>query len=216
MRKWLPAAFIAGALLFSIAVYSRLPDRIPTHWGVSGEPDGFSGRFMGAFMMPAIMIAVFAVLQWAPSVDPRAANVAKFRGSYDAIAGATIAFMAVMHVFALGSALGWKVDMTTVVLACLGALFVLLGNLLPRARSNFVFGIRTPWTLSSDAVWMQSHRVGGYAMVAAGVVTIASAFVKRPLGLAIALPSLLLSAIVPVVYSYVLWHRERRGPSTDA
>jgi uncharacterized membrane protein len=212
MRRWLPAAFIIGAVIFSVAVYSRLPDSLPTHWGMSGEPDGFSSRLQAAFMLPLIMVAVFALLQWIPSLDPRAANIEKFRGSYDAVVGATIAFLGIMHVFTLGNALGWNVNMTTVVFASLGAMFVLLGNLLPRARSNFVFGIRTPWTLSSDAVWARVHRVGGYAMVAAGLLTIAAAFLRPRIGFAIALPSLLLSALVPVIYSYILWNRERRDP----
>jgi len=215
MRKWFPAAFIVAAVLFSIAVYSRLPDQVPTHWDISGEPDDFSSRAMGAFMLPGIMLAVFVVMQWIPSLDPRASNIQKFRGSYDVVVGAMIAFLGVMHVFALGNALGWQVNMTKVVLICLGTLFVMLGNYLPRARSNFVFGIRTPWTLSSDAVWTRVHRIGGYATAAAGLITIATAFLELRLSLAIALPSLLLSALVPIVYSYVLWARERRGPSTD-
>jgi uncharacterized membrane protein len=214
MRKWFPAAFIVAAVLFSVAVYSRLPEQVPTHWGISGEPDDFSSRAVGAFMLPGMMLVVFVVMHWIPSLDPRGSNIEKFRGSYDVVVGATIAFLGVMHVFALGNALGWQVNMTKVVLVCLGALFVMAGNYLPRARSNFVFGIRTPWTLSSDAVWTRVHRVGGYTTAAAGVITIATAFLEPRLSLAIALPSLLLSALVPIAYSYVLWARERRGPST--
>ena len=45
--------------------------------------------------------------------------------------------------------------------------------------------------------------------------TIATAFRELRLSLAIALPSLLLSVLVPIAYSYVLWARELRGPSTD-
>ncbi len=212
MRRWLPVAFILVALGLSAALYSRLPDPMPVHWGVSGEPDRFGSRFQGAFLMPIIMVALFALMQWLPSVDPRAKNIAKFRDSYDLIIGGLLAFMTILHIVALGSALGWNVNPTSIVLASLGALFVLLGNQLPRARSNFIFGIRTPWTLSSDAVWTRVHRVGGYAMVAGGLVTIAAAFLPPATGLAVALPSLLLSAFVPAIYSYVLWAREQRDP----
>lgn len=215
MRRWLPAALIAGAVLFSLAVYSRLPNEVPVHWGFSGEPNRFGSRLEGAFLMPAMMIALLAIMRWYPSRDPRSANIAKFRDAYDTVVAGTIALLAGIHVVALGSALGWRVDMTTVVLVALGALFILLGNLLPLARSNFIFGIRTPWTLSSESVWTRSHRVGGYAMVAAGLITIVCAFVARPIGLAVALVSVLVSTVVPVVYSYLLWSRERRGPSNE-
>jgi uncharacterized membrane protein len=209
MRRWLPASLIAGAVLFSLGVYSRLPDQVPIHWDLSGSPNHFAGRLVGAFLMPVFMIVLLVVMQWYPSRDPRAENIAKFRGAYDTVVAATIALLGVMHVLALGSTLGWPVDMPTVGLVGLGAMFVLLGNLLPLARSNFIFGIRTPWTLSSDTVWTRSHRVGGYAMVMAGIITIAAAFLARPIGFEIAMGVLIIAAIVPVVYSYLLWSKER-------
>jgi uncharacterized membrane protein len=217
MRRWLPAALIAGAVLFSLAVYSRLPEEVPLHWGLSGAPDRFGSRLEGAFLIPAMMIAMFAIMQWYPSRDPRAANIAKFRGAYDTVVTATIALLSGLHVLALGnSALGWRIDMPKIGTVALGLMFILLGNLMPLVRSNFIFGIRTPWTLSSDAVWTRSHRVGGYAMVGAGVITIVAGFVAQPLGYIVALASLLIAGIVPIVYSYILWSRSRGGPSTGS
>lgn len=213
MRRWLPASIIGGAWLFSIAVYSRLPERVPVHWGISGDADRYGSRIEGAFLIPAMMIAIFLIMQWLPSRDPRYANILKFRSAYDTVVAATVAFLGSVHVLALGSSLGWRVDMTTVVLVGVGALFMLLGNLLPLARSNFIFGIRTPWTLSSDRVWTRSHRIGGYAMVAGGLLTIVSAFFAKPVGIAVALTSLLAAGIIPAVYSYLLWSREHDRPS---
>lgn len=52
MRKWIPAGIIAIAWAASFALFDRLPERIPTHWGLSGEVDGWSTRTMGAFGLP--------------------------------------------------------------------------------------------------------------------------------------------------------------------
>ena len=209
MRRWLPASIIAGAWVFSLAVFLRLPERVPVHWGISGEPDRYGSRIEGALLLPVLMIALYFLLQWYPSRDPRAANIGKFRGAYDAAVTAMIAFLGGVHVVVLGLALGWDVDITTVSLVGMGTVLVIVGNLLPLARSNFIFGIRTPWTLSSEQVWTRSHRVGGYAVVAAGLVTIASAFLARPTGVVIALGTLFIAGLIPIVYSYVLWSRER-------
>jgi uncharacterized membrane protein len=216
MRRWLPAALIAGAVLFSLAVYSRLPEEIPIHWGLSGAPDRFGSRLEGAFLMPALMTVVLVIMQWYPSRDPRSANIAKFRGAYDTIVTATIALLTGLHVLALGSALGWPVDLPKIVLVSLGIMFILLGNLLPLARSNFIFGIRTPWTLSSEAVWTRSHRVGGYAMVASGIITIIAGLFAGPVAVVVALVCLVISAVIPIVYSYVLWSREHARPSNGS
>jgi uncharacterized membrane protein len=92
--------------------------------------------------------------------------------------------------------------------AIVGAALVAIGNVLPRARPNWWFGIRTPWTLSNDRVWERTHRIGGYVLMAVGAlailasiagVTIASAAV----GVAAAALGLGL-----IVYSYLAWRQE--------
>jgi uncharacterized membrane protein len=45
-----------------------------------------------------------------------------------------------------------------------------IGNVLGKLRSNFFVGIRTPWTLSSEHVWDQTHRWAGRLFVGAAAV----------------------------------------------
>ncbi|HMC92889.1 MAG TPA: SdpI family protein, partial [Allosphingosinicella sp.] len=40
----------------------------------------------------------------------------------------------------------------------IGAMFVLIGNQLGKSRSMYLVGIRTPWTLASEEVWIRTHR----------------------------------------------------------
>jgi len=91
----------------------------------------------------------------------------------------------------------------------IGALFVVLGNLLPRFRSNFFIGIRTPWTLSSESVWARTHRVGGYLMVLIGLLLFVAGLVGSARWLLVAVGGSSTLVIVVLVYSYVLWRAER-------
>ena len=89
-----------------------------------------------------------------------------------------------------------------------GVTFVVIGNLIPRARPNWFVGIRTPWTLSSDRVWEKTHRIGGYAFVVMGIlVALGGLF-----GTVLVMPWMggVIGAIVLglVIYSYVEWRRE--------
>ena len=43
---------------------------------------------------------------------------------------------------------------------------------MPKARRNSLFGLRTKWSLSSDAVWQKSQRFAGITGVAAGLLLI--------------------------------------------
>lgn len=47
---------------------------------------------------------------------------------------------------------------------------VVLGNIMPKVRRNSLFGLRTPWSMSSDAVWQKSQRFGGISSVAVGLL----------------------------------------------
>jgi len=57
--------------------------------------------------------------------------------------------------------LGYEFDFTLLVLAAVAGLFYYIGFVLERAECNWFVGIRTPWTLESDAVWQRTHRLGG-------------------------------------------------------
>ena len=174
-RRWLPPALIAGAYAYSLAVYARLPERVPTHWNAAGEVDGWSGRAVGAFLMPTVALGLWLLFLVLPRLDPRRANYARFGPTYDLVVATVIVFQVALHVLLLGVALGWPVAVDTVIIVGVGLLLLLLGNVLPRVRPNWFIGIRTPWTLSSDRAWEKTHRVGGYIFSAAGLVVVAAA-----------------------------------------
>lgn len=212
MRKWYPVLVIGLAFAISIIVFRQLPDPMPTHWNVRGEVDGYSSRAVGAFLMPLIMIAIAALIPVLPKIDPRGGNYEKFDTAYFTIMNATITVMLVIHAFTLAAALGMSVSIGRMVPAAIGLLFVVIGNILPRVRPNWMVGLRNPWTLSSDRVWERTHRVGGYLMLGLGVLLLLSS----PFAPSIAAFVLILGGTIAVVlgitiYSYVLWKQEKRA-----
>ena len=208
MRKWIPLALVGASLALSAALYSRLPERMPVHWGLDGEVDRYGTRVEGAFLLPLIMLAVWALMRWLPTIDPRRANYAKFAGTYDLLVTVVLVLFTAMHAAILAIALGLPVSMARVAPALLGLLFVVLGNILPRARPNWWFGIRTPWTLSNDRVWMRTHRVGGYLLLAAGLCCLVAAALPSPWTFGLALGAAITASICSIVYSYLAWKQE--------
>ena len=209
MRKWFAPTLIAAAVLFSMFVYPRLPERMPVHWGLHGQVDRYGSRVEGAFMLPTLMLLIWLLLRFLPRIDPRRENYAKFADTYELLINSFITLLAVMQVALLGTALGWPVSMERVVPGLVGLQFIILGNALPRARPNWWFGIRTPWTLSSDRVWARTHRVGGYLLAAAGLVLLIAAALPRGWTFALGLAAVLSAGFGSLVYSYFAWKQER-------
>ncbi|HEX6316669.1 MAG TPA: SdpI family protein [Gemmatimonadaceae bacterium] len=210
MRKWLPALLVLATVVFSIAVFSRLPDPMAIHWNVRGEVDGYGSRAFGAFLFPAVIAGMWGLLVALPRIDPRRANIEKFRDTYELLIVAVVAAMCLLHVGILASALGWPIPVGRLVPITIGLLFVVLGNLLPRFRSNFFFGIRTPWTLSSESVWTKTHRAGGYMMVAVGLLLMLAGILATPLWFYVALAGSGALVVGILTYSYVLWKTEQQ------
>ena len=208
MRKWLPLALVAAAFLTSAVAYPRLPERMPVHWGLDGTADRYGSRLEGAFLLPVVMLAMWGLMRGLPRIDPRRANYAKFADTYDLMITSVLALFALMHAAIIGIALGWPVSVGRLAPALIGLLFVMIGNALPRARPNWWFGIRTPWTLSSDRVWMRTHRVGGYLMLTAGLFWLVAAALPSPWTYGLALAALITSSVGSLVYSYFAWKQE--------
>lgn len=208
MRKWYPWLLVGLVFGASAAMYSRLPVEMPTHWDAQGDVNGSMSRAWGAWMMPLVLVAMAIVLPRLPLIDPRRENYEKFRPSYDLAINAVMTLIAVLHVAMLGAALGWKVPMERITPLMVGVLFVILGNVLPRARPNWMFGIRTPWTLTNDRVWERTHRLSGIVMVIAGLLIIAMALVAPMAGVPVIVAASVLAGVVPIAYSYYAWRQE--------
>jgi uncharacterized membrane protein len=157
------------------------------------------------------MLVLWQLMRLLPRIDPREPNYARFGGAYDTIVAATLLLLLATHGITLAVALGYHVAVPRLVPALVGGLFVVIGNVMPRMRSNWWFGVRTPWTLSNDRVWARTHRLAGFSMTAAGLVMIAAALLlPARLGLPVLIAAVVAATIGPVVYSYLTWKREQK------
>jgi uncharacterized membrane protein len=207
--RWFGLVVAVVAVAVSVWAYSRLPQVVATHWNLQGTPDGYSSRFWAAAVMPLIIAGLTGLFNVLPKVDPRHENYAKFLNTYWLIANAVLVFAAVAHALILANALGYTVQVDRLLPVGVGLLFAFLGNYLTRVEPNWFIGVRTPWTLSSDAVWRKVHRTAGWLFVIAGVVIAAGAFAPRDAFAPLFIATIVVAAAIPVVQSYVLWKREQ-------
>lgn len=194
---------IACSILLTIIVYNKLPDLVPTHWNTMGEIDKYSPKAFGAFMAPVIMIFTWSGMKFLPKIDPRKKNYEKFDKSYSVIVSILLTFFLVIHAVTLLAALGYSISIEKIIPLIVGVLFIVIGNYLPKSKSNFFYGIKTPWTLSSEVSWRKTHRLGGKLFVVAGIVCILTSFLLNGnIKAVVFFIAIMIAAIVPIVASY--------------
>ncbi len=211
--------FITIMAVIAYWTSQNLPDQalFPVHWGIDGKPDRFVDResaIRNLWMLPAISAFVSLVLAIAPLIDPRKNNIFKARQFYLMVWIATMVLMTIVTLgisFAMRGVGGEQFvndQFVRLIIGGISLLYLLIGNYLPKTKPSFSFGIRTPWTLSSNTTWEKTHRLGGRLFIFAGLVGAVSAFFLNGIWLALVLPAMaLVIVVICFVYSWLAWRK---------
>jgi uncharacterized membrane protein len=205
-------ALAAIALAATLLAWPHLPERVPLHWNAHGEVDGWGPRGMLMLLGPGAMLAELAVFALLPVLSPRRFEVEAFVRTYLRIMLAAILLAGYITTVLLFAGLTGHVDVSSALLGGVSVLLVFIGNLMGKVRRNFFIGIRTPWTLASERVWYDTHRLAGKTLVGAGVASFAAALWGGLPGISAWIALVLVGALVPAVYSFVHYRAlERSG-----
>lgn len=189
-------------------MWGVLPDPMPSHWGIDGQPDGWLPKSWGIAVAPVVSLTPW-LIEGVMAIDPRGRQEGTARRAMDALEVGLALFGVGVQVLILHAASGSSQALAGGwLLAMVGALWMVLGASLPNLTPNRYAGIRTPWTLGSDTVWAETHRLTGRAMLAGGALTVAaSALLEGPMLFGVAFTALMVSALVGVPWS---WWRARQ------
>lgn len=200
------------AISLSAWAYPHLPPIVPTHWDASGHINGYSSRFWAVAMQPLVMTCLLLLMLVLPAISPKGFRLDESRGAFNLILLAVIVFNLVIDVPILRGELGLGGPRLNLLVPLIGVLFIIIGNYLGKFRKNFFVGIRTPWTLASDEVWLRTHRLGGHLFILGGFTLIVCGLVTQNIAPIIIVAALLV--LIPTIYSFVIYRRiEGFGPN---
>jgi uncharacterized membrane protein len=219
MNRWLLVSIVLTALSAGASLYvvyacpDELPAEVPVHWGLSGEPDRHVPRehvlpyLLG---LPAAMAGVVVLTLLLPRLSPRPFDVDRFRDTYHYVMALVVALLAYLHGATLVGSLCAGVNRTRLLFGGIFLFLALTGNVLGEVRRNFWIGVRTPWTLASEAVWIRTHRLAAWVFVGGGLAGLAAVLLGADFTVCLAL--LVVVGVVPVFYSLALYKKlEKQG-----
>jgi len=200
------------SLITALYMINGLPDgiQLPIHWNINGEIDSYADATIALIFPPVIMIVILSIFSVLSKLDPRTENIQRSQKPIAAFSIAITLFMLVLEGSYIAMMNGIEVPMIMVVGITVGILLIIIGNYLGKTRSNFFIGIRTPWTLSSDAVWQKTHRLAGKLFMISGLIMVISCLLTPTTNLGVLIIfTVLPAALIPCIYSWRLWTEEQ-------
>ncbi len=220
---WLVTAISA---VISAVSYKYLPDSVPMHYDFNGTVDGYYPKAT-IFLFPAmmiLMIIVYGVIskkqnktEDKDSDDKNAVerrNNKKILDTSMTILTFVILFLQVALLYTVfkaaanNSADTMPDESYSFIAAIMGVTFILIGNMMPKAKKNSSFGIRTSWSMANDKTWSMSNRFGGYVLLISGVIMTVCALIFDGLVVMYIYGTVMLIAIVlSIAYSYSVYKK---------
>jgi uncharacterized membrane protein len=197
---------LAIASLYGLVIAPSMPNTVPIHWDLQGQPDGWGSKWINLAMGPGLVLMNIVLTFVLPLISPRQFEIARFSRTFGTLMLIMSGLWMFMYIIILHASLpGSNVDLVRLIVVGLFLFFALMGNLLGKVRRNFFVGIRTPWTLADERVWEATHRYAGRLWFAGGLL--GAILVAIGLSLPAAFVLIVVLALVPAVWSFFLYRR---------
>lgn len=194
-------------IFVGLLLWDKLPEKFATHWGMDGQPDGWSSLPFAVFVPPLIMLAVQWLCVLVTAKDPGNKNRNKKMQKLVLWIIPVISNLSSGLMYAL--ALGVTFSISNFMVVFLGLMFVVMGNYLPKCRQNSTIGIKVPWAYTSEENWNATHRFGGKLWVIGGLVIALCGLIPGEFGMYIMLIAIFVLAFLPMIYSYCYYRKQK-------
>ena len=189
-------------ILAGLYLWDKLPEQMPIHFGENGEPDNWASKEFAVLGLPVILVALQWILTGYMGQDPKRKNISEKM--------VALSLWIIPVVSVLGNGITYlylsyeDINVVTIATLFLGLLLMVVGNYLPKMKQSYTMGIKLPWTLNSEENWYRTHRFAGVVFMLAGLIVLVAGFIEQ---IWIVLAIIFAAAIIPSVYSYVLYKK---------
>ena len=138
-----------------------LPDHIPMQFTYSGEERWGTNKYLAGLFFVSLMLIVYLLGILKPKIDPERAAYSVFKNFYFISIFLTEVLIYIVSVLLALNAMGYDINIQIIIVCSIGFIFLFVGNYLPKIPTNWFVGIRNPWTITNDDVWIKIHRNTG-------------------------------------------------------
>lgn len=198
-------------------IWNRLPQVIPTHFGLEGTPDAFGSK-NELLVIPLIFsilgILVYYLLLNIHKIDPKKKYNSTTASVLSKLAVAVVLLMTIIPLLIFFWTLKGKVEGLSILFCSISLLFTYMGNLFHSIKPNYFVGFRLPWTLENEENWRKTHQLASKFWFFGGIfLALVSILFEEMVLFIIFMSTLMIMILVPVFYSYNIYRRSQKNVS---
>jgi uncharacterized membrane protein len=210
LREFLLLFILFLIIILAVAIYKApcAPSKFPVHWNAAGQIDGWGSKTFVVLFFPLMAMGFYFLMMLFPKIDPLKKNYPSFEGAYYIIRLWLMVFLGLIFVLTFLAGWGFKINPGPPMIVLISLLMIVLGFALPKVKQNYFFGIRTPWALHSENNWNKTHQWASKIFVLGGLLAMLAVFLPVPSNFWAFIIIILLAALAPVVYSYLIFRQK--------
>lgn len=190
--------------LLGICFYGKLPNILPVHFDMNGNPNSFQSKNIALFGLPIFMLLVEMFAYFVSQKDPRK----QYQGNK--IINIMLIFMPLITTgiitYIIIYGLGFRYDIVKISNIIMAILFIMIGNYMPKTKRNYTVGFRTPWCIENDENWDKTNKMAGKLWVVCGIVMLWLSIFGIS-NLYIITGILTSMVVIPIIYSYLIYKK---------
>lgn len=197
------------AMLIAAYTYFHAKDEIVIHWDFNGNADGYAPKLI-LLAAPLLIPLIDWLMVLIMKTEPRKNNIQKSKAGYATVRFVTAAILFTCTVFTCVEALYPKTLKIEIIAPFLvGVMIIIIGNVLPKIRSNYSVGIRNRWTLENEIIWRKTQRLSGRLWFGGGFA-ICMFSLSQNINRLVLLLIIFIIILFPNLYAYYLYQRMRK------
>lgn len=191
-------------MIFGIAMYNQLPDKMAVHFDINNEPNNFFPKAVAVFGLP-IFMSLFQLICCVMTDLGKKENSSKLEKVAKWVLPVT---SIVLYITTIIFNLGIEVDVRKIACLLIGIIIILMGNYLPKVKSGDYINIHPKALVENEKIWRKYSRALGYTYVISGVL-IAISILFQPIVSAIVVLLFIVSNLLVTVFSVFFVKEEK-------
>lgn len=185
-----------------------MPDYIPMQYTSGGEEIWGTNKYLAGLSLIALMLLVYLIAILKPKIDPMKESYPFFKKFYFTSIFFTELLIYIVGILLTLKAMDYSINIQTISICLVGFIFLFVGNFLPKIPTNWFVGIKNPWTISDDDVWIKIHRHTGKIYMIVGLIFLIMGLLNI-INWYLIVIIIIICAVYPHISSFIIFRNKR-------